>query len=69
MNRKIEILKEGALRVQSSCERILANIDNVKTRQDVNTIERNFDLIRRIADDAVDYAYRAQFEIGGLNNE
>lgn len=55
---KLKTLKKGIANIQSYCECILKDIENVDVSEDMYVIAHNFDMIRFTADDAFDYSYQ-----------
>ena len=65
VNKRLERIKEMVVAIQSSSKCIFMDVDDVESVEDMFVIEHNFDMIRRIANDAVDYVRETEDEFDG----
>ena len=62
VKKRLERIKEMVTAIQSSSKCILMDIEDVESVEDMFVIEHNFDMIRRIASDAIDYVRTTEDE-------
>lgn len=62
---RLEQLEKMVKSIESSCKAIRMDIEDVEDVEDMFVIEHNFDMIRRKANDAVDYVRTTEDEFDG----